>query len=308
MMHKALSSGKQHIIVTGAGGWIGRATLALLHEILGPQAFGERVHAYASTARTWQLGDTEVQLHALPDLARLQAAPYLVLHLAFLTRDKVALLGPEAFFNINRDITETLSAAVMHLRPEAMFLASSGAVYNRDGSLCDDIDKNPYGFLKLKDEQVFANLGKSTGTRVITSRIFNIAGPYINKTDSYVLPCILNDIKAGRPITLKARHPVIRSYCDVDDVMALALTLLLDQSQPGLTFDTAGDEETEIGDLAARCCAVMKASTPVLREFDPSLPPDRYVGDGRKQLELNSFYGIQPRPLDEQIRRTAKAL
>ena len=307
-LHKALNSGDQRFIITGAGGWIGRAVLTLLHEALGPDAFALRVLAYASHARREILpGGVVVEMQPLAALTALPTGPCIVLHLAFLTRDKVAVMGHESYVTSNRAITAMLARAMERLRPEAMFVASSGAVYRADRSVEHDLAANPYGALKVEDERQFAALGASFGTRVTIARIFNLAGPFMNKLQSYALGSILSDIAAKRPVTLRARHPVLRSYCDVCDVAALALALLLAPTKPVILFDTAGAEVIEVGALATRALAVLGAKKlGVERQFDPALPADRYVGDGAAQAFLAKQYGLEPYSLDQQIMRTAE--
>jgi UDP-glucuronate decarboxylase len=83
-------------VITGAGGWIGLATLDLLHVALGDQ-FGKRVRAFGSSTRVLRLNDgTQVLQRPLGDLAWLPHEPTIVLHTAFLTKDRAGDHNPAA--------------------------------------------------------------------------------------------------------------------------------------------------------------------------------------------------------------------
>ncbi len=62
----SLRSSEARILVTGAGGWIGSATLELLAQALGPEGFRRRVRAFASRSRSLALrGGVSVELAGL---------------------------------------------------------------------------------------------------------------------------------------------------------------------------------------------------------------------------------------------------
>ena len=71
----SLRSSEARILVTGAGGWIGSATLELLAEALGPERFRRRVRAFASRGRSIALRcGVPVELVALRVLAKVRPA------------------------------------------------------------------------------------------------------------------------------------------------------------------------------------------------------------------------------------------
>jgi nucleoside-diphosphate-sugar epimerase len=80
--------------------------------------------------------------------------------------------------------------------------------------------------LKLRDEAHFARLAAEKGIPLALIRVFNLAGPYINKVNTYALSSIILDVLRGGPVTLRASHPVIRSYVSIFDVIDLALCAL----------------------------------------------------------------------------------
>jgi UDP-glucuronate decarboxylase len=211
-------------------------------------------------------------------------------------------------------LNEAISASVLdHARRstvEAVFLPSSGAVYRPDGVADADLVANPYGALKLADEFHFADVSPVLERTAIV-RVFNLAGPFINKTSIYALSSIISDLEHGGPIRLRADHPVIRSYVHVRDLVELAFAIMMGEvAGPGVPFDTAGDQEIEIGELASLTASLL--GMPDVRIDRPfyaeGIPPDRYVGDGTLIGKLASRAGVELAPLDVQILETADFL
>jgi nucleoside-diphosphate-sugar epimerase len=232
--------------------------------------------------------------------------PHLLAHYAFATREHVAQLGIDSYMERNEEITELVAAHVNRTRPIGMLLVSSGAA-----RLGDDPVLNPYGVLKARDERLFldlaARLGREgTAHRIVVPRLFNLAGPFLNKPD-YVLGSIIRDIARGGPIQLHANHRVVRSYVHVQDLVDLAFAMMLgDQPTPQEPFDTAGEREIEIGELAELTASVLgQSGMPVRRPPIDDPRTDRYVGDPSVIHSLARTYGTEFRSLERQIEDTA---
>ena len=102
----ALTDSDGKIVVTGAGGWLGQATLEMLEQCLG-EVFPARVLAFGSRPRalTLRSGRT-VECRSLNDLAHVPAEPCIIVHYAFLTKDRLAEFSRESFVKQNDDIGE----------------------------------------------------------------------------------------------------------------------------------------------------------------------------------------------------------
>jgi len=170
-----LASSRGRILVTGAGGWFGLATLEMLEQALGAD-FDHRVFPFARNAREVTLrSGRRVGLQELEALERLPIeddAPILA-NYAFLTREKVKSLGLSDYIRINRELTRFVTTEALRLGAAGIFSTSSGAVYRKDGSLETDIDENPYGFLKLEEEAAVDPLRREKGVRTAVCRVFN---------------------------------------------------------------------------------------------------------------------------------------
>lgn len=299
-----LGMGRERVIVTGAGGWLGLATLEMLYALLG-EAIHDRVICFGSAARTLHLrGELTLEQRPLDALSDLTPEPSLLLHLAFLTQEKAKSLSPEAYAAANWGISLAVMAALNRVGVRGVFLASSGAVYAADDARAPR-SKRVYGALKLEDEARFTGWAEDTGGRLVIARIFNLAGPYINKRSSYALASFIGDALVGRPIEIQATHRVYRSYVAIEELMSVVVGALTAERSGVITFDTAGDAALEIDGVAH---AVADTLAPRLKVLRPAMTrdlPDRYVGDGAAFQALGETYGVRPVSFAEQIRQTA---
>jgi UDP-glucuronate decarboxylase len=305
---RALSASELEVVVTGTRGWLGRATVDMLESALGDE-FPSRVHLYGAAAGELNLrSGARVGVRPLAELPELRCGPHVLVHYAFATREQAAELGLERYLAANRGITALVAEYVERRPPNGMVVASSGAVY-----LGDDITTNPYGVLKQQDELIFSRLlgsGVAEGAKLVIPRVFNLSGPFINKADRYVLGAIINDILGGGPIRLSAARPVYRSYLHVEDLVELCFAALLGTGPaPELPFDTAGQQEVEVGELAVTAARLL--GRPEMRIQRPRVEqaePDRYVGDGSTMHQLAAACGIELKDFGRQIVDTARYL
>jgi UDP-glucuronate decarboxylase len=297
------------VVVTGAGGWLGQATLEMLDSAFGPRS-ESRMHVFASSPRTMSLrSGTQVDVFPLQDISQLSVGPHLLAHYAFTTREFVSQLGVEPYIARNEELTDLVATHILRTRPTGILNLSSGAVY-----LGDDIAANPYGVLKARDERRFFAMAQEMGSvgsspRVVIPRLFNLSGPFLNKAD-YVLGSIIKDIGRGGPIHLHATKSVVRSYVHVGDLVNLAFAMMLgDGPLPLEAFDTAGEREIEVGELAELSAAVLgHPGMEILRPPFDGGPEDRYVGDPSTLRSLARSYGVEFQLLSQQIRDTAHYL
>jgi nucleoside-diphosphate-sugar epimerase len=307
---KLLDQWDLNFVVTGATGWIGRASLGLLDAKLG-RRFGERVFAFASKAGTTRLlsGKT-VSYSPLATITDLPQGRYIFLHCAFLGKERCADLSLADYVRSNEAISELVSTAARRVKTRSFFLPSSGAVYDEHRILTTDLERNPYGVMKLRDEERFRRLTEELRAPLVIARVFNIAGPYMNKLNSYALSSIIGDILARRSVKLRADRRVVRSYVHVNDLLALVWECLENAFCEQQLFDTTGETEIEIGDLARQALDILGWPEGAIERspLSPDAVEDRYVGDNTVLSMLTARYGVLFRGLPEQIRDTAAYL
>lgn len=304
----ALADPARHFVVTGGGGWLGRAALDILDRVYGAD-LPRRVSVFGVGAKLLDLrSGRRIASRPFAEMARLKRAGPTILHFAYLTRGYAAQMPLATYLAINRGLSVTVAEAAERCGARGFFLPSSGAVYRQDRTPEHDLTANPYGVLKLEDEARFTALARRGGFPAVVFRIFNLAGPFMNHKSHYALGSILQDIAAGRTIELTAAHPVVRSYTHVGDLLTLALSLLARGEGAG-PLDTAGQPAIEIGALARRAARLLgRPGLEIRRPEFASAPADIYVGDGARFEALAGAVGLRLRTLDEQIVETASFL
>jgi nucleoside-diphosphate-sugar epimerase len=300
-----LRDSEHRLVVTGAGGWLGMATLDLLSSALG-DAFADRVCCFGSSRRTLKLLDgVEIEQEPLGRLAALAPRPTLVLHLAFLTKDRAEAMLEQEYREANRAIGRTVLDALDGIGAEGVFVSSSGAA-----AFVDDPGASPamrlYGALKKDDEELFAGWAEAAGKCAVITRIFNLSGPYMNKHGSYALASFILDALAGRPVEVRAAKPVIRGYVAIRELMSLVFALLLDGERGVVRFDTGGraTEMQEIAEAVARICGPVAVRRPPLED----LPADEYVGSAGPYAALLRDRNVETVAFEQQITETAQFL
>ncbi len=301
---EALRGNERHFAITGASGWLGRATLDLLERALG-ESFAARVSCYGSAARSIDLGGGRTAAQRpLADLGLLEARQVWVLHYAFQAKERAEAMDEAAYRAANQAISDTVIAAIERIRPEAVFVASSGAA-----SKADDPAASPamrlYGAMKRDDETRFADWARTRGARAVIGRIYNLSGPYMNKHDAYALASFIRDALAGRPVRVNAPRAVVRGYVAIRELMSLVFALLAQEGARGevVRFDSGG-AALELGEVAAVVVQALGGG-PVERAALTEPVADHYVGDGAAYAALLGRFGIAPVALENQVRETA---
>lgn len=278
-------------VVTGATGWLGRVALERL------TAAGVPCHGYASREQ----GD----IRALDTLGAPPAGdgPVVLLHFAFLSRARLAMLGHDGYVAANTAISSRVLDWVAAERPAAILLASSGAA-----AAGLPLAEDPYGAQKRLDELAFAQAGRQIGARLRIVRVYNVTGPHMTTPEEYALGALILAALRSDPLRIRARGRVVRSFVAIGDLIDLAVAELIAMDGPQqLTFDTAG-ETVEIGALAEAVVATLGVSSGIERDIDPGAPDNVYVGDREKMTQLLARHGLSLTPLAEQIRQTAEGL
>lgn len=297
----ALRQSPYRIVLTGAGGWLGRATLDLIHDALGGD-FHRRISCFGSQPRALAVsGNDFIEQRPLEDLASLPPQPSLVLHMAFLTKDRAEQMDEVEYCAANRAIRHIVLNALDAIGTEGVFVASSGAA-----GFAQDVNASAamrlYGFLKCEDEEAFAAWADEQMKRAVLARIFNLSGPYINKQRSYALSSFILDALAEGPIMVKAPHDVVRGYVAIRELMSLVFALLLDGENGTIRFSSGG-EPMEVGEVAAVIAKALGGRA-VQRPARIAGKADVYVGDSGPYRALLDSHKIDAVPFMEQIGET----
>ena len=283
------------VLVTGAGGFVGRQVVAELirggHSVLGAVRAGE-TRSPADPAVEW------VPLE-LQDPTSLRAAaalrPDAVVHLAAQASGAEARRDPIGTWSANVVGTVALVAALEAAGVRVPFIfASTGEVYGRGHSRPIPEDApvrpvSPYAASKAAAEIALLEAQARWGLPVVLARCFAQAGP--GQRDAFVIPAwarrLLDAKASGADRIAVGNLSPVREFVDVRDV-AQALTLLLARGTPGEAYNVAAGSGLPLAEVFEAIRREVGAEAKA--EPDPALfraaDIDYLVGAGTKLAAL----------------------
>lgn len=229
------------VLVTGAGGFIGSHLVdRLAREGAEVRAFLHYNSRGDVGALGWDsdLGALDLRFGDLRDEDALAAAAEgcdTVLHLGALIAIPYSYVAP-------RDVVETnvlgtlavLSAGRRAEVPRIVTLSTSEVYGTPEGDVITERDRlnaqSPYAASKIGADQLALSFHRSFGQPVGVIRPFNTYGP--RQSARAVIPTILSQGLAGRPVSLGALHPV-RDFLYVEDTVAGILAFAAWEDAPG---------------------------------------------------------------------------
>lgn len=221
--------------------------------------------------------------------------------------ERAAIIGAADSF-VRRVITDCPDARIVY--------TSSGAVYGRQPPEVAGLDevapladaeglvayKRDYAESKRLAEAAIATLGSGYGINVAVARCFAFVGAYLPRNQHFAIGNFLDDGLAGRPITVNARHPVIRSYMHADDLVRWLMTIAEHASPACPVYNVGSDEAIAVSDLARRIAARLGVAVDMADQS--TTPVDRYVPSiarANRALGLRLELDLD-RAIDETIR------
>jgi nucleoside-diphosphate-sugar epimerase len=292
-------------ILTGASGWFGRTALWEYEALHGPESLRADVVACSSSAKLIDFGSPHgpIQAVGLEALEHIHSASGLI-HLAFLTRDRVAEIGLERYIQINRAITASIAAFLQDKPAIPIITTSSGAAAVLDGQT-PDLHGNPYASLKQEEEELWHHSGASRMAAVF--RVYAASGRFIKDPRLFALSDFLSKANAGQQIEVRSPRPVIRSYVHVGTMMRLFWAMLRAPLPSGFLQVDACMETLSLVELARIISRLWSLPDPLF-SIDPSLDADCYEADSGPFSALLARYHIALVDLSGQLRETANGL
>lgn len=289
------------LLITGAGGWLGTELLEQLLGHYGPEILQQSVVCLGSNSRILTLSDgTQISIIPLEQELKISRVDGFV-HLAFLTRDKVALLGTEKYSFTNLSITSRAIELIEELQPAWIATVSSGAVFSSPGGpMENNLLENPYGFTKRLEETMLSQVASQIGANIAIGRLWGAMGAFMPINRAYAVSDFICQALDNKKINIRSGGKVWRRYCDAGEFMNLLTTAA--ENQPLTVFDSGG-ELTEVGKLAQLIADQSEQEIHISRP-NKNGGEDRYFPDENKYKSLAIEFNISLSDLQKLVAKT----
>jgi nucleoside-diphosphate-sugar epimerase len=291
----------EKILITGASGWLGCETIELLAEVLGDQ-FPSKVVLAGSQSKLIKVNKTDYSIISINTINQESFNFGIILHLAFLSQDKVQQFGAEKYTKVNEEITNSILQMTLISGAKYVFVASSGAAAAHILENQKHLEKKLYGELKLNAETRFLAL---TSAQVLIGRIWSISGNQIQEPIKYALGNFINQAIKNGTITLVGSPQSTRTYIDAKQMMTGYIIHLLTSKDKLLN---SGGAPTDLSGLAKQVLLKYNPTGLLVPPEHLNLLPDHYVSPDNKMNEILNQYSVKILTLDEQIVKTGHAI
>lgn len=294
-------------IISGAAGWMGRATLHVLINQLGVEP--SLIVGIGTKRSEIELKDGKsIPVKRWSDLPEKQSDLDIFFHYAFITRDKLNQISLNNYIRENKKITAEAIDLIRKYKPKHVVSVSSGAVYSGFGSttMVDDLFNNPYGTLKLEEEKALLSVTEEYGSSLTVARLWNLSGEDIQNVYPFALSNFILDALNYSKITIRSESLVFRRYVDARQ-LAILLYHLAQQNRT-IIFDTGGPL-IELRDLAKEIANQIGKIEIIAPQTRHDLDPDRYYSESYIfELLCSEILNTEPLGMSDQVQATIAGL
>ncbi len=292
VIERMIQGNKKRILVTGAGGFIGRHIVNSLSAKDFDLLTLSRTHSGGVSSSNHIVHD----LTLATDFTDFLRSDDLVIHLACLPLGP-SESNPELSFKVNFEATGNILKACSEVGVTLINISSS-EVYGNTNGFCAD-EKFPlrplsiYGKHKVLSEQVCDLERKKGNINYVNLRLSNVFGwTSLNLPRSTVETNFIRSLKNGKPLLLSGHSNDSRDFIFVSDIVKAIeaiIDLILNDSQDlnGECFNLASGIETSIIDLAELACEICKMDKNNYIVFG-----DSFVGEKRFFADITKARNI----------------
>jgi UDP-glucose 4-epimerase len=245
-----------------------------------------------------------------------------VVHLAAAVGVKLIVESPVRTIETNVHGTEVVLKIAAKKR-KLVLIASTSEVYGKSAKVpfSEDADlvlgptekhRWAYACSKMIDEFLALAYWKERKLPVIIVRLFNTVGPRQTGQYGMVVPTMVKQALAGRPITVFGDGTQSRSFTYVGDVVRAVVALIDEPRAVGQVFNIGNGKEISIAELAERIKAMTNSASPIVK-----IPYDQAYEAGFEDMprrvpdisKLRGLIGYEPTvELDEILTRVIASL
>ena len=255
--------GKKNILIYGSTGWLGRMTISYLrkHEDC-------KLTLIASRKKEFEVDGSIFETISPSEFLQIKEESFdHYFNFAFLTQEKIKILGREAYEKITNSIIDREKTFFKNNTINNAFLSSSGAVYWKDTP-----KNNLYTSQKLEQEKRFIENSLFSSTNYLVGRIFGIIGNNYDFSKSYAFTDFIHSGVNSQPIIINSSKRVVRSYLYFENL----LKFIIYSGKKNMTFD-AWDRNYDLIELAEIIGNIFNVEVIVKPEYLKSTVWDEYT-------------------------------
>jgi UDP-glucose 4-epimerase len=257
----------ERVLVTGAGGFCGRAIAAALasggHDVVATIRPGTR-------SATGALGQVELVECDMTDAGAIAALvertrPARCVHAAA-AGARARCDDLDLLLRTNVGSTVALAEALAQTGATRLLTLGSSSEYGTpNGAMCESSVAAPddlYGISKLSAGLAAHAIGRARRLQTVHLRLFSVYGP--GEAPERLVASVVRAVAERRPIALTGGRQV-RDFVFIDDVVDATLHALFTPSPAAGTFNVGTGVETSIRELALLACGLAGADSALLR-------------------------------------------
>lgn len=290
------------VIITGATGWLGRASLQAIKKVM-PEVKPQDLILYASRARSHSdpsFGVVNVQELASSEVITKKVD--LFISLALKTRDYSMKMDEEEYLESNKALIKKNLELMKSVNPQKIILISSGVVskYLEENGTLD-----PYTEVKILEEKLFNEFAQQTNSQLVILRLWGATGALMTEPLKYAIGNLMHQAETTNQIIINSNTEVFRRYTDATQIFEVLIRAI----QIGYSGTlNSGGVIVEIEVLAQRISDYYGKSIEIVRNLESGGEPDFYVPTDSEFDELAKCVGVSLLNLEDQIALTAKSV
>ncbi len=281
------------IVVTGSTGWLGKETIWLLQRCFGTE-FDERVVCVAGRNKS-STTNLNIPTISWNEFTNLKSADLLI-HFAFLNREKSFDVGPQNYITLNEKITSDVSSFLVNNPGCYVLNASSGAADFYTPNIESEDPMYVYSALKERAEKQFLSIPQIGA--LINMRIWNITGEHISLSSPFLIVDLIQQVKSHGEIHIRGNSQSKRTYVDAQEMLLVYMLALKEGSR--LNLDSGG-ALTTYENLATEILIRAGVSSDKIYLHGESLPMSNYVPQSKLFAQIATEFGIHLSSLPQQI-------
>jgi len=287
-----LKNDKLNILIYGATGWLGRATIYYFLK----NYENVDLTLVSSSNKLINFKGNSIPTFTVNELNQKELSYYdYYFNFAFLTQEKLKNISEDKYLKLTNQIILNEEEIIKNKEIKKSLLISSGAVYWQNTN-----KENLYTIQKLKQEEFFKKNLKETKNYV--ARIFALLAEQFDYEKQYAFSSFVNDAINNKPINIESKIKVERSYLVFEDLLNFFIT----SEESKITFD-AWCQNFDILELAKIIGKIYNVEVNVNEDYLNSKEIDSYISEDyyfKELIDKNMNSEIIEKIIDRTIKES----